>query len=245
MVDAESLRLREHLSDLFDDGVRRVQVVPDRLFQHDARLIGDQPGGAEGLADRTIQIRRGGEVEHPDPAGVQHGGELVPVGIRRRRINRHVVQPGQKTLHGGRIEGGGLDMLPQRLGGAVTELVVGQAGASGADDAGFGRHLPVAEPVIQCGQQFSQCQVAGGAEHDAIEDGNGNDLRHVRPLLGQTDLGRLCGRRSGRCIVHCGITGLHARGCQAGSYPASLQRGGIGVVDAMRPPRAFCASARL
>ena len=40
-------------------------------------------------------------------------------------------------------------------------------------------HLPVTEPVVERRQQLAQRQVAGRAEHHAVEGGDGNDLRHV------------------------------------------------------------------
>ena len=71
-------------------------------------------------------------------------------------------------------------MLVQRLGRALAKPVVVQIGARRADDARFRRHLPVAEPVVQRRQQLAQRQVAGGAEHHAVERRNRNDLdRHV------------------------------------------------------------------
>jgi hypothetical protein len=70
------------------------------------------------------------------------------------------------------------DMLCQGLGGALPVVVIGQMRSGGTDDPGLLRHLAVAKPVVQRGQQFPQRKVAGGAEHDAVENGNGYDLRH-------------------------------------------------------------------
>ncbi len=72
----------------------------------------------------------------------------------------------------------GRDVLFQRHRGASAKIVIRQVRAGGADDAGFGLHLAVAKAVIQCRQQFPECQVAGGAEDDAVENSDGYDLRH-------------------------------------------------------------------
>ena len=105
-------------------------------------------------------------------------------------------------------------MLFQRLGGALAEILVGQLGAGGADDAGFRGHLAVAESVIQRRQQFSKGQVAGGAEDDAVEDGDGYDLRH--PSVSWS---------GGRCVAGwglrgCGRTGTPSRWLRHPGQPA-------------------------
>ena len=56
--------------------------------------------------------------------------------------------------------------------------VVVQFGARRGDDVRFRRHLAIAKPVVQRRQQLPQCQVAGGAEHHAVERLDRDDLRH-------------------------------------------------------------------
>ncbi len=183
VVDAEGPCLGEHFSDLIDDHLGRGEVVADRLFQHDAGLFGDQPAGGQRLADGPIQVRRGGEVENPYAVRVQQVAKAAPIGIGFGGVDRDVVQLRQEAVHDLRVLIGAGDVLFQRLGRSAAKILVRQFGAGGADDAGFGRHLAVAEAVIQRGKQFSKCQVAGRAEHDAVENGNGNDLRHPSALL--------------------------------------------------------------
>ena len=69
-------------------------------------------------------------------------------------------------------------MLVQRLGRALAIGVIAQVGTRRGDDCELRRHLAVAKPVVERGQQFAQRQIAGGAEHHAVEGRDGNDLRH-------------------------------------------------------------------
>ena len=62
---------REHLADAIVDLARRGEVVADRLLQHHARLRRDQAGAAEIAADRTVEVGRGGEIEHAHPLRIE------------------------------------------------------------------------------------------------------------------------------------------------------------------------------
>ena len=51
-----------------------------------------------------------------------------------------------------------------------------QLAARGADHAALRRELAVAVAVVEARQQLAHGEVAGGAEDDEIEDGDGDDL---------------------------------------------------------------------
>ncbi len=125
VVDTEGLRLGKDLSDLVDDGVGGWGVVADRLFQYDAGLVGDHAVGAERLADGTVEVGRGGEVEDPDAGVVQNGVEAGPVGVVRRGVDRDIVQLRQELVDRISILIGFREVLRQGLRGALAEVVVG------------------------------------------------------------------------------------------------------------------------
>ena len=83
MVDPVDPVLGEVPADRVVDRAGRGQAFADRLFDHHARAVLRQAGGAEPVADRPEQLRRCGEVEHPDPAGplAQASGQGGPAGL--------------------------------------------------------------------------------------------------------------------------------------------------------------------
>lgn len=75
---------------------------------------------------------------------------------------------------------GGGDETLQGVAGMLAEGVEGQFRARGTDDPARLRDLPVPEAVEQGRQKLSRGQIAGRAEHDAVEGGDGNDRGQVR-----------------------------------------------------------------
>ncbi len=56
VIDPEDLLLGEDLAHRIVDGAGRSQILADRLLQHDARLLADQPVGREVPADRAVEV---------------------------------------------------------------------------------------------------------------------------------------------------------------------------------------------
>src|SRR5690242_18703423 len=70
------------------------------------------------------------------------------------------------------------DMALERLHRSMAIAFVRKIGARGGDDARSVGYLTVAKTVVERRQELAQSQIAGRAEDDAVELGNGNDLRH-------------------------------------------------------------------
>ena len=107
-------------------------------------------------------------------AACQHLGEVRPV-LARGDVEGHIGDPlGEVREHLG-IEGVA-DMLP--AGGLDLREVVRsrEMAARDADDPAAFRHLLVALAPVQRRHELAVAEVAGGAEHDEIEDGDGDDL---------------------------------------------------------------------
>ena len=182
MVDPVDLRFVEHPADLVVDADRRGEVAADRLFQHDPRLGRDDPGGTGTFADRAEQVGRGGEVEQarpvlaagqrlrPRPAQLLAGGDVerhVGDALREPREHR-LVEAVADMLAAGRLDLGDI------VGG-------GELAARDADDPAALGHLLVAFAPVERRHELAEAEVARGAEHHEIEDGDGNDLGGHRP----------------------------------------------------------------
>ena len=154
------------------------EVVADRLLQHDARLFGDQAVRADVAADRAVEVGRGGEIEDAHAVGIEDVRQRMPVRLGVRRVEPDVAEAAAEPVGGVGVEVVARDVLAQRLAGALAVGVVVQVGARRGDDVRIRRHLAVAEAVVERRQQLAQRQVAGGAEHHAVEGRDGNDLRH-------------------------------------------------------------------
>ena len=170
--------LAEHGADLVVDLARRGEVVTDRLLQHDARLLGDQAVRTDVATDRTVEIGRRGEIEDTHALGVEHVREHMPVRLGIRCVQPDVADAAAEPVGGVRVEILARDVFTQRLAGALAVGFVVEVRACRGDDVRIRRHLAVAEPVVQRRQQLAQRQVAGRAEHHAVEGRNGDDLRH-------------------------------------------------------------------
>ena len=178
VVDAEGLCLAEHGADLVVDLAGGPEVVADRLLEHHARLFGDQPVLADIAADRAIQVGRSGEIEDAHAIGVEDVRQHMPVRIGVRRVQPDVADAPTEPIGGVCIEIFAQYMFAQCLAGALAVCLVIQVGPRRGDDVRIRRHLAVAKSVVERRQQFSKCQVAGGAEHHAVESRDGDDLRH-------------------------------------------------------------------
>ena len=181
VVDPEDLRFGEDLADRVVDRARRFQVLADRLLEYDAGFLADQPVGSEVAADRAVEVGGGGEIIGPHLIGplVELGHEVDPAALAGA-VHRRVVDVGEEPGEGvlGQI-GGGHEAL-EGVAGVLAERVRRQIRARGADDpAGLG-DLPVPEAVEQGRQKLSRGQIAGRAEHDAVEGGDGDDRGQVR-----------------------------------------------------------------
>ena len=107
VVDPEDLLLGEDLADRVVDRAGRLQVLADRLLQHDAGLLADEPVRGEVAADRAVEVGRGGEVVGPHLVGplVELGHEVGPAALAGA-VHRHVVEVveegGERVLGRGR-----------------------------------------------------------------------------------------------------------------------------------------------
>ena len=182
VVDAEGVGFVEDGADGVVDGAGGVEVVADGLFEHDAGAVAGQAGGLEVLAGGAVEGGRGGEVEDADAVGVrrEQGGEGVET-AGLGGVAAGVMQDAEELGHHGGFALGLADEMLERLGSPAAELVVVERRTGGADDAALGVELLVAEAMIERGQQFAHGQVAGRAEHDVVESGDGGDL-HDRTI---------------------------------------------------------------
>ncbi len=136
--------------------------------------------GADVATDRPVEAGRDREVEDPDPRRVEPFGQRLPTAVRAHRVKLGVAQALEETLRRLGFERCRIDMLLQRRGGALPEALVIELGARGADDPRVLRHLAVAEAPVEGRQQLPQREIAGRAEDDEVEGGDGDDLRgHV------------------------------------------------------------------
>ena len=85
VVDAEHLRLVEDRVDDLVQLARALQVVPERLLQHDLRVL-LQPGLAEPVDDVRVDGGWHGRVEEPAPLRAELGVDLLEV--RREVVHR-------------------------------------------------------------------------------------------------------------------------------------------------------------
>ena len=177
MIDAENLVFGKDRADLLVDLARRGQVPANRLFQDHAGIGGREAMCADIAADRAIQVGRRGQVEHPYAPGVQQASECLPVAaLAPRRVERDIGKACQEAPQRFVIERIGGNVLGERFLGAAAEALIAQIGPCGADDARIVGDLAVAAAVVQRRQQLAQRQVAGGAEHHAVERLDRNDL---------------------------------------------------------------------
>ena len=98
MIDAEDRVLRKHRPRDPVELARRGQVASERLFDDDARLIG-QAGGAEPLDDRREQRGRDGEVVRRAPGIAQRLLERLE-GVRVVVVAAHVPEQGEEPVEG-------------------------------------------------------------------------------------------------------------------------------------------------
>ena len=72
VVDPVDLFFSEDFADRIVDCIRRLEVVAERLFQHDARIL-VQPDRCQRMADRHEQRRARCQIEHADAGQVLDG----------------------------------------------------------------------------------------------------------------------------------------------------------------------------
>jgi hypothetical protein len=170
VVDAEHLRLVEHLVDEAVQLPGAGQVRPERLFEDDAVPLLGPP-----VPDQGDQVgeggRRRGAVVQPAalgaPVGVEALQQLVqpPEGIgvvEDAGLVEEGIGEGFPQLLVERCPGERLDGLP----GEVPELVVVPF-RRGVPDHGVAlRQEPAAGEVVQGGDEHPPGEIAGSAEHD-------------------------------------------------------------------------------
>ena len=142
MVDAEDLAFLEHAADRVVEQLGRFQIAPDRLFDHDAGLFGDQTMSRDLLCDFAEQSRRNGEVENADHiVFADHAFQLIEA-FAGQGVGRDIRQASEKGLQ--RFVGQlvGRHMLPQRAFGIGTVFLIGHLGARRTDDAARIKELP-------------------------------------------------------------------------------------------------------
>ena len=176
MIDPICLAFGKHLPHIVDDLPGRLQIVADRLFEHDTAIVGHQFLAMQVLADCTIQVWRRREIEDAHAIGcrLQNAVELLPP------FRLGPVHPGIKHLLQERVQRivGKLfcaHMLPQCCLGALAVTVVVQIGSGCRNDPARCGKLLVLKAVIQSRQKLAQREVAGGAEHDHVELGDRDD----------------------------------------------------------------------
>ena len=170
VVDAEGLRFGEHLADAIVDLARRGQVVADRLFQHHARVRRHQAGAAEIAADRAVQDRATWRDRTHARAPDRAIAAVRPSRHRVARVEaRHSAGKRQKrsTAAGSRSAAATWSFSACTARWRKPSSPRSERAAPMMRESGG--HLAVARPVVQRRQQLAQRQVAGGAEHHAVE----------------------------------------------------------------------------
>ncbi len=188
VVDAEDLRLVEHLVQARVQRPGALQVGAERLFHDDARALdqlgfAQHPHGRQGGARRHAQIVQPLRLAPQRRFGLQH---LVPQRLGSRRQG-NVVEP---LGEGGPVRGGDFPRYEFVDGGAGegAEGLRVEGVQRHADDAAIGNEAGAAE-AEHPRQQLAARQVAGRAEQD-------DHLRMLGPHAGQhLDHMALRGRR--------------------------------------------------
>src|SRR6185437_6249886 len=149
MIDAEDVALEKDGSDHIVDRRRALAIPADRLLDDDARAGARQPFGAEALRQRTKPVRTGREIIGADAVVVaEQSLEVRPAAIAHR-IDRDIVEPGQKSLR--RRPRSVVDNAEfhQRLLDRGAERLAVEAPARRADDPGRLGELTAALAVKQ------------------------------------------------------------------------------------------------
>ena len=130
VIDPVELRLVDVLMDLLVQGLGRLEVVSERLFDHDPRVLG-KPGIGEALDHAPEQKGRDLEVEHGLGDLADRGRHLLE-GRRVREVPRDVGEAGGEAIEDGLVDrrAAALD----RFAGALLEVVDGPVVDSDADD---------------------------------------------------------------------------------------------------------------
>ena len=169
VVDAEDLRLVEDRADGVVDRLRRGEVVPDRLLQHDPGHLVDQAVLGQACRDGAEEAGCAGQVVDPDAAGVdvpEPLGERAPVGLVD--VDADVLEAGDELFGRLGVEVGGGHEAGQLAADLVAVAVVVEACSRRGDDADVGGQLPVAVALVEGGQQLADGEVAGAAEDDDV-----------------------------------------------------------------------------
>ena len=159
VVDPVQLGLVDVRMDLLVELARGREVVPERLLDDDARVLG-QPGAGEARDDGAEQERRDLEVEDRLPDGADRGGEpLERVGIAEIALD--VAQSRREALEGRVVDrpaGGdrGVGVLAQVVEAPVVDRY--------ADDRAVEHAAPL-QPVERPERHHLR-KVAGDAERD-------------------------------------------------------------------------------
>ena len=170
---------------LIVDLARRRKIVADRLFQHHARLRRHQPGAARDCGRPARTDRATWRDRTPAPAR-----DRATSAARSQsasgwvRVEADVMQAGAEALHRILVQVGGGDMVLQRLAPHAWRNASSARSERAApmmrDSGGI---CPSQQPVVQRRQQLAQRQVAGGAEHHAIEHVHRYDLAAIESCL--------------------------------------------------------------
>ena len=182
VVDPIDLLLGEDLADLVVDGAGGDEIVADRLLQHDSGRLGHQTSGAEPTGERAEKLGRGREIEDAGTLLVlaQGLGEVGPTGVVGG-VQGNVAKELEEFLQRLAVAQLRVDMLLDGLADHLPVGVVLEDPPRGAEDAAALRHLAVAEPPEQRGQELALGEIARAAEDDDVERLDRNDAwRHER-----------------------------------------------------------------
>ena len=173
VVDAIDLLFGEDAVDCLVERLRALQVVPERLLDHDAfpALAGfGNARRAEPVDDHGKELRRGRQVE--DAVAVGSPLPIHPLQLRgqpavaRLVVERHpdVGDPVGQALPDGAIDWLAPGELLHRLLHVGAELVFRQRRIGDADHAEAGRQIAIERQVVERWHQLACGQVPGRAE---------------------------------------------------------------------------------
>jgi hypothetical protein len=170
MIDPEYLRLVEDLADNPAELLRTRQVVPDRLLEHDPRVL---PGARlpDAPDDRREGRGRRGAIENPSAPGAQLGVERNEALAKRGeglwvvKGRGDVSEPSRERLPASLIQPVARELLDPAA-SALAKAGVVERGSSRADDRVAVGHEALVGQVVQRREQLAAGQIPGRAEHD-------------------------------------------------------------------------------
>ncbi len=179
VIDAKDIVFPKVPSDLVVDLAGRIEILPDRLLEHDARVFANDAGAGQVGGGRSEQRRQRGQVKHADVFRlfIQQGHQAGPT-LFGSYVLLVMVQACREAFPDPLVEIAFRQVFPQRRCDQFDECLSLEVLARRRDNAASFAQLPVRIAVEQRGQQLALREIAGPAENDEIEGLCGYELGH-------------------------------------------------------------------